>query len=428
MNTIDRKVFLQRAGALAVGATLAGTALQPSEVEAAPSRGAVTLRFATWQWSEPNTKDTWAQLVRKFEHENPAITIQPVNIPYPSYQSTMLVQMTGGSSPDIIATEDSFVKQWIVQNFLAPLDDLLPMAQYQGKLLPTVDTARSNGRLYAMLLQSLTYAIIYNAAIFAKAGITAPPRTPDEFLDVARRTTKAPAQYGYAARTTTDQEDGWWYDLANWIFGFGGQWASNGHPTVDHPNNIKAVEFYKRLYDAGVMPKGTDAATYRRMFAQGKVAMLIDNSDNLGIFKAQNPALYPMIKAAPTPFANKASAYEASFLSVGSGSKNKAEAGRFIAFMVRPDNLKTFLSATDVAQGPYKGNILGSTFLRQNPWANAYLSDVGHAVEPQGLEQYTSKFSKFVLDHVEASLVGGVPVAASLRDAQQALVAALPHR
>jgi multiple sugar transport system substrate-binding protein len=220
------------------------------------------------------------------------------------------------------------------------------MACYQGKLLPTVDIARYKGHLYAMLIQSLTYAIV----------------------------------------------------------------------------------FYVKLYEAGVMPKGTDAATYRRMFAQGKVAMLIDNSDNLGIFKAQNPARYPMIKTAPTPFANHASAYEAMFLSVSAGSKHQKEAARFIAFMIRPDNLTVFLLATHAAQGPYKGNILGSSFLKQNPWAKAYLTHVGYAVEPPGLEQYTSKFSTIVLDQVEGSLVGGVPVAQALHSAQQALVAALPHR
>jgi multiple sugar transport system substrate-binding protein len=116
MNTIDRKGVLKRTGAIAAETALAGSMLRPEGASAA-AQGSVTLRFATWQWSEPGTKDTWAQSVRKFERENLGISIQPVNIPYPSYQSTMLVRMTGGSSPDIIATEDSCVKQWVLQGF-----------------------------------------------------------------------------------------------------------------------------------------------------------------------------------------------------------------------------------------------------------------------------------------------------------------------
>ncbi len=48
---------------------------------------------------------------------------------------------------------------------------------------------------------------------------------------------------------------------------------------------------------------GADAATYRRMFWEGKIAMNIDNGGVAGIFAAQNPNLG--FKAAPSPFPNR---------------------------------------------------------------------------------------------------------------------------
>ena len=143
----------------------------------------------------------------------------------------------------------------------------------------------------------------------ARQGSARRPANFDEFVATAKAAT-GNGVYGFAYRATMAEGPGFWQDLCNFVYGFGGRWSDEqGNLTLNSPKVIEGVTAYKKMYDAGVTPKGTDAATYRRMFWEGKLAMEIDNGGVAGIFNQQAPDL--PLAAAPSPFPTRAQGLDA---------------------------------------------------------------------------------------------------------------------
>ena len=59
------------------------------------------------------------------------------------------------------------------------------------------------GKVYGLAITGNAQGILYNKLVFAAAGITAPPRTPDEFVAALRavkaKTTAIPLYTNYSA-------------------------------------------------------------------------------------------------------------------------------------------------------------------------------------------------------------------------------------
>src|SRR5690606_31267663 len=138
------------------------------------------------------------------------------------------------------------------------------------------------------------YALFYNADLIAE-----PPTTYDEFLEVAQAQTSGDV-FGLAFRHTEAEEAGVWQDIFNYVYGFGGAWSDGENLTINAPENLEGLQAYQERYDAGVIPRGTDAATFRRMFAEGKVAMELNNGGYATHLLAESPELN--FTVAPIPF------------------------------------------------------------------------------------------------------------------------------
>lgn len=273
--------------------------------------------------------------------------------------------------------------------------------------------ANIGGHTYGMVVHFTTYALLYNEKLLSQAGITKPPTTPQEFLAAATKLTKAPDQYGYATRHSINEEVGWWYELSYWVGGFGGKWAVNGKPTVNTPQVINGAKFFKQMYDAGIFPKGMDAATYRRMFWQEKVAMLTDNNAVYFIAKSQNPALE--IRAAGNPFSPPVTLGEVSFFSIPKEAKHQQEAATFVDWFRK--NIKEY--------GMKLQNMVGSKaankdILKAFPYLATFVDapfNMAGAL-PEGYETRMPEFRHIVLQHVTNVLVNNADVNAEMQAAQ----------
>ena len=115
---------------------------------------------------------------------------------------------------------------------------------------------------------------------------------------------------------------GFWQDLCNFVYGFGGRWSDDqGNLTHQQPEGDRRRDGLQEDVRLGATPKGTDAATYRRMFWEGKLAMEIDNGGVAGIFNQQAPDL--PLAAAPSPFPTRAQGLVLAPLTINANTKHK---------------------------------------------------------------------------------------------------------
>ncbi|WP_256381362.1 extracellular solute-binding protein [Agrobacterium sp. D14] len=175
--------------------------------------------------------------------------------------------------------------------------------------------------------------------------------------------------------------------------------------TVNSPEVIKGIEAYKAVYDLDVIPKGADAATYRRMFWEGKIAMNVDNGGVAAIFHQNSPNL--PFAAAPSPFPTPAQGLIMTMLSINANTKHKDAAVTFLKWALEPENQQ----GLQKAMGTIVGTVTqySAEDLAAQPWLTVYDKQVETAV-PQlvmGLETKTPEIQQIVLESVLKVLQGG---------------------
>ena len=237
--------------------------------------GPVEVEFTSWSWLGPKKGPLLREMAGNFTKEHPNITIKETAIPYPRYLDTLLTRLAAGDAPDVAMTADGFFFTFLGRDYLQPIDEYFTLDKNQTG--PAQQRTVKDGKTYGVVLDFYPYALIYNDSLFQKAGIMEPPKSPEEFLSVAKKLTNPPDQYGYGVRHTVAESSGWWDEMSYWLMPFDAKWSVKGKPTVDTPEFVQAVEYFKTLYDEGVFPKGVDASTYRRMFWEEKIGMLTDN-------------------------------------------------------------------------------------------------------------------------------------------------------
>jgi multiple sugar transport system substrate-binding protein len=399
-----------------------------SAILVAPALGAspavaVELEVATWHWTEPARGAVLREMAQQFAAEHPGTTIKEVSVPFPRYVEQMLLRLAGGTPSDVLVATDAMLFTFLERGHLAPFSGFPALtAMLERDRADFVDAqavAAVGGQTYGVVSHFSTYGLLYNERLLAEAGITKPPATPQEFLSAATKLTRAPEQYGYGTRHSMNEEGGWWYEVAYWVHGFGGRWATDGKPSVNTPQVVSGVRFFKQLYDAGVFPKGVDAATYRRMFWQEKVAMLTDNNAVYFIAKSQNPSL--PIRAAQNPFSPPVTVGEVSFYTIPKGAKHPQEAATFIEWYRR--HLRELGMKLQNLVGSKSANAeILKAFPHLATFAAAPLAENGGAL-PKGFEGRMPEFRHIVLQHVTNVLVNNADAAAEMQAAQAELEA-----
>lgn len=393
---MNRRMLLATAATAALLAATAAARAEPVEIS-----------FAASMLGEPLRGPLLVALVEEFNASQSEVHVAPVTTPFSSFGTTMFTQMGGGGGPDIIAFDQPNIFAAADAGLLVPLDDVTSTIE----LLPGNDSLVVDGTRYGVALDISNYALIYNPNL-----VTNVPTTFDQLVAEAQAQTKGDV-FGFAFRHTQAEEAGMWYDLSNYVYGNGGHWAVDGVPTINSPETVAGVTAYKALFDANVIPKGTDAATYRRMFAEGKIAMMIDNGGIPTVLKGTNPDA--AIAAAPAPLPTRAIGQVMAALAINGNSAHPDAAKAFLAWFLSPE-----------AQAKVQGFLGGSTAatpvprtaeeLAKAPYIEVFdsLGDVALPFMPQGLEIETPQIRNIVVEAVLRALAGQTDVQTALDEAQ----------
>ena len=402
-----RRMALAGVMALAALPCFAGSAL---------AQGKTTISFAGVTFSEAGRGDRLREWVDKFNKSQDKIEVTTLGLPFATFANTMFTQMGGGGGPDLIRFDTIDFYAAVPAGRILPFDDHIKDSDF--KFSAPNDYLKVNGKRYGVAFEISNYVMMYNPALLKDGKV---PTTFDELLAVTKAAT-GNGNYGYAYRATMAERNGFWQDLCNYVFGFGGRWSDGKTLTLNAPKVIEGVTAYKRMYDSGAIPKGADAATYRRMFWESKVAIEIDNGGVAGIFNQQAPNL--AWNAAPSPFPTRAQGLILAPLTVNANTKNKDAAFTFVKWALQPDNqkaLQDILGASSVATDVPRS----ADDLAKKPWLKVYDEQTPNAV-PQlvgGFEVRTPELQQIIIEQVLKVLHGGMDPKKAMDEAQDLAVA-----
>ncbi|MET8446416.1 extracellular solute-binding protein [Streptomyces sp. NPDC005209] len=333
------------ASALVASLALTATACGGSDSGSDKADGPVTI---TW-WDTSNATNeapTYQALIKDFEAANKNIKVKYVNVPFDQAQNKFDTAAGSKGAPDILRSEVGWTPAFAKKSYLLPLDGTEALADKDKFKSNLITQAQYEGKTYGVPIVTDTLALVYNKAIFKKAGITEAPKTWDELKSDAAKVKAKTKIDGYWGSTQA-------YYAQSFLYGEGTDTvdASAKKITVNSDAAKKAYGTWLGLFSGkGLHKADTTADAYAHIqdaFVNGKVAAIIQgpweitnfykgsafaDKSNLGI--ATVPAGSSGKAGAPTGGHN---------LSVyaGSDKAHQAAALKFVNFMTSAKSQST---------------------------------------------------------------------------------------
>ena len=186
-----------------------------------------------------------------FEGTHPDVDVVYTMIPMTNgeYQTKLKAAIGTADAPDVVALEAAFVKEWVEADFLADLNDLLPLSEELKTYPAVVQVGTHEGVTKAYSYQATPGAFFYRRSIATEclgtddpAEVQAMVADMDKFVETAAKIKECSADY-YTVGTAGELLNPF---LANRT----DPWIVDGELIID-PNVIEYVKFAKLMRDNG---------------------------------------------------------------------------------------------------------------------------------------------------------------------------------
>jgi ABC-type glycerol-3-phosphate transport system substrate-binding protein len=343
---VRRRSFAAAVAALAVfGLSAACTA---GGNEDPGSKGAATLSFLTFE--TPNlTAAFWDEAIKRTSAKVPGVTIKKLVSPNSDYAGYAKQLLASGQLPDLMIgiSPADFAKAGALAPFKS--GDL-------GQFLYP-QAGQIDGSTYQLPWATQGVPLVYyNKDAFAKAGITAPPKTWAEFLDACAKLKAAgvtPVEIGGGGTDTWAVQYPLIAAVSADVYTASPQWAADlkaGKASFTDPKFIAAAAKIESLAKNGYLDQAGLSRSYantEQAFRDGKAAMYPMGSWFPASADAKAPAFGVGVFTWPTDSGKSAlPAYTGGGITVSAKAGDVAAAQKWaIAFSTDKDNLDAFVKA-----------------------------------------------------------------------------------
>ncbi len=262
------------AGAVAGSAMLMGSAAWSVEIE-------------YWQYFFDARVAAMEQLIENFEAANPDITVKMTHFPYADYRTKVAAAIPAGEGPDVVQLFYGWLNDYVEAELIQPLpSDVFPPSKIEEEFFPMVAAMRDGDNYWALPTAVRSLALFYNQRLFDEAGVSGPPETLDELVDVAKMLTKRDGagnltQVGITAGMNA-QDHHWFREVL--VRQFGGEPYMDDYKKVNYSSDAgqKALDYYVGLSkEHGVTAFGFMDEP-QAAFKAGRAGMHIDGSFRIG--------------------------------------------------------------------------------------------------------------------------------------------------
>lgn len=245
----------------------------------------VTVNFLSDQPPE-----TFAAAIAAFEAANPDIKIASERVPSDSMNAQVEARLSAKDPGiDVYAVDSPRVPAMAARGYLLNLESL-----HAAIDAVTDEPGRSaityNGEYWALPLWTSTQMLFYNVDLLSNAGIPAPSSaeadrlTWEQVVDLATKAQAAGAEKGLAL-----EQGASYYQLQSLFESAGAGPGLTGPdlltPDLANPKWIETAEWYKKLFEDGLAPRGIPGAQINALFTDGKMPFYVGGPWNLANFQ-----------------------------------------------------------------------------------------------------------------------------------------------
>lgn len=306
------------------------------------------------------------EIVKKWNDSNPDVQVDLQFVV--DYDTTLAKALASSTPPDIFYVDSFKFLDLVNAGALAPVGDKLTKTD---DLIPALkDVFSTGGKFYCPPKDYSTLALQVNTEMLDKAGVK-PPTTWDELL-AATKTLSTKDVPGLIVPT----------DSARWLamlYQAGGSVTDEAGTkmTINSPEALTALKFYKSLYDAGARQAADVGAGWPgEAFSKGKAAMIFEGNWVLGFMKDNAPNIKYQSVELPAGPKGKASMVFTVCYGVSAKSKNIDATTKFLDYLVGPDAMAKFTN--DLGVLPSRVSIR-ENYLKTYPEREVYIKSAEYA-------------------------------------------------
>jgi multiple sugar transport system substrate-binding protein len=310
------------------------------------SNAGVTLSY--WASNQGSSLDNDKQVLTPELNKFTKATGIKVNlqvIPWANLLNQVMAATTSGKGPDVVNIGNTWSSSIQATGAFLPWDNA-PLTTVGGKSRFLTGSMAATGVAgqppVAVPLYSLAYALYYNKKQFAAAGISAPPKTWDQFVADGKKLTTAghwalsleggsKTENIHNAFTLSQQQGGSFF-------------GSLGKPTFNTPQNVAAIKQYLDFMQTDKIVNPSDAQYSNgtealKDFATGTTSMVFWQATEGSLNKlGMNPSdigVAPVPLPATLPAGGKSVTSMVAGINLGifKNTKNKDAAIAFVKFM-----------------------------------------------------------------------------------------------
>jgi multiple sugar transport system substrate-binding protein len=325
-------------GLVIIVALLAGCAGIPG---LAPQK--TTLRVVVYAYDN-QVKADWDKIVADFKKVEPNIEVKIEMPPINDVYTQFVADIKAGNPPDIINQPSAQIAEFADGDVLYDWNEYLP--DVAKALKPQMlEEGTYKGKLYGMPYLSTSRGLYVNTAMFDAAGVK-PPKTWDEFVQVAQKLQKPPDQFALALQGKGAESFAAWFPYFLWSFG-GELYDNDCKPAFDSPEGLKALQFMNDLVNKYKVTQpdvvATDLSEQMGLFKAGKAAMTITGPWMIPIMQGEAPNIKYDVVPIPTGTKQVTLGVADVYLLLKGKNTHPKEAAKFMAFVMNPQNHLMFV-------------------------------------------------------------------------------------
>lgn len=253
----------------------------------------VTIGWTSWALAEEKLLPVYAGSADAFMADNPGITVDySQSNPYASYLDQLLTAASAGNAPYVAHIKAEWLPQFLELGVLKDLNPYISADVIADYSPSAIEGATVDGKMVAMPWFGNTYAMYYNKALLAQAGIETLPQSWDELIEDAYKIAALGDDiYGLAIPNSNGVEAGEGYNVFPALWANGGDFLdAEGKINLTDEAAIKTFTQIQKLVVDKVSPTvGNSFKDLRNLFGQGKIAFYWDLEGTVSAAAAAAP-------------------------------------------------------------------------------------------------------------------------------------------
>jgi multiple sugar transport system substrate-binding protein len=356
----------------AVATVLLGACDRGTGAPGAGAGGATSITVVIAEYSKDHTAPFWQALADTYTTRS-GVKVDLRIIDWNSIDQQVSTMIQNNELPDVLNL-NSF-SSYAQDGLLYPADEVVSPTTKADFLEAFARGGEYRGQLYGLPILSSARAFFYNKDLFAKAGIAAPPRTWNEFVQAARKI-RALGAIGYALPLGPEEAQAEW---AIWMWNNGGDWKSGDTWAINSAKNVETLRFLSDLVNHHKVTQVNPGKTNRtdgafQLFKDGKVGMVMGFSPLAAQLDAEGTVNYG-VAGMPTNVGQAVTLGVEDYLMAFRKKGNREAVKGLLDLYYRPENITRWIAA----EGFLPVTKSGLRQMSSNPKLTPYLDALPNA-------------------------------------------------